>query len=154
MPRSKSRNKLVVVSNRGPYRTMTVAGKRTLVRAAGGLVAALDPVLRARGGVWVCAKEASDSHLMAELTLAKQPYQPILVPLSPRDRDAFYSGISNALLWPILHSLPPTVRISPTPWQSYEKANEEFTKAVLLSSKPSDLIWVQDFHLMLNSNRR
>ena len=149
MPTSKSRSKLVVVSNRGPYRTMTVSGKRTLVRAAGGLVAALDPVLRARGGVWVCAKEAADTNLAADQMLAKLPYQLVRVPLSARDRDAFYSGISNALLWPILHSLPPTVRISPTPWQSYEKANEEFAKAVLQSSKPSDLIWVQDFHLML-----
>lgn len=147
--RTKSRSKLVVVSNRGPYRSMTVAGKRTLVRAAGGLVAALDPVLRSRGGVWVCAKEASDSHILTDHSTAREPYQTVTVPLKPKDRDDFYSGFSNALLWPILHSLPPTVRISPTPWQAYEKANHAFTQAVIDSSKPNDLIWIQDFHLML-----
>lgn len=145
----KGRHKLVVVSNRGPYRHVTVGGRRRLVRAAGGLVAALDPVLRTRGGVWVCAKGASDSHLMPEQTAVKQPYEMVTVPLSPRDREAFYTGISNALLWPILHSLPPTIRISPTPWRSYEKANQEFANAVLRSSHSGDLIWIQDFHLML-----
>ena len=40
--------RLVVVSNRGPFRR---EGARW-VRSAGGLVAALHPVLLARGGVW------------------------------------------------------------------------------------------------------
>ena len=39
---ARVKRKLVIVSNRGPYRAQTSAGKRVLVRAAGGLVAALD----------------------------------------------------------------------------------------------------------------
>ncbi len=55
----KSR-KLVVVSNRGPYRHEATRGHERWVRAAGGLVTALDPVLQRRGGVWVSAKPAKD----------------------------------------------------------------------------------------------
>lgn len=140
---------LIVVSNRGPFRTMMVADKPRLVRAAGGLVAALDPVLRTRGGVWVYAKQAAEADLTAHLSPAEQPYATVSVPLPEADTDGFYTGISNALLWPILHSLPPTIRINPTPWRAYEKANEAFAEAVLENSRPTDLIWVQDFHLML-----
>lgn len=141
--------KLIVVSNRGPFRTVEVAGQPRLVRAAGGLVAALDPVLRARGGVWVSAKQAAQSDLVADLAASDHPYQVATVPLSQADTDDFYSGISNSLIWPILHSMPPTVRISPAPWRAYEKANEAFSQAVLDSSSLADLIWIQDYHLML-----
>ena len=128
---------------------MVVAGKTRLVRAAGGLVAALDPVLRTRGGVWVYAKQAAEGDLAARMPASEQPYSTVTVPLSASDTEDFYSGISNALLWPILHSLPPTVRINPTPWRAYENANEAFSRAVLENSRPTDLIWIQDFHLML-----
>ena len=48
---AKKSRKLVVVSNRGPYRHEATRGKERWVRSAGGLVAALDPVLQKRGGV-------------------------------------------------------------------------------------------------------
>ncbi|MBZ0119693.1 MAG: hypothetical protein K8H88_22080, partial [Sandaracinaceae bacterium] len=61
---------LVVVSNRGPSR---IVGKRR-VRAAGGLVAALDPVLRARGGVWVSA-QATDYPQVVPVEEPHLPYE-------------------------------------------------------------------------------
>ncbi|MDD9946004.1 MAG: trehalose-6-phosphate synthase [Myxococcales bacterium] len=153
MPRN--RHQLVVVSNRGPYRTVPVAGKRgggrIRVRAAGGLVAALDPVLRARGGVWVSAQDADDANQPRPDVEGGEPleYKMATVALSRTVGEAFYQGVSNAMLWPILHSLPPTVGISPTPWNHYETANRAFAEAVLEVSDPRDLVWVQDFHLML-----
>lgn len=143
-------HELVVVSNRGPYRMGTVAGRKRRIRAAGGLVAALDPVLRARGGMWVCAGEAEeDINNRFDLEDEAVPYQIGTVPLTRSVREAFYQGVSNAMLWPIMHSLPPTVRITPAPWKHYEAANQAFADVVLKNSKPRDLIWVQDFHLML-----
>lgn len=149
MPRSKP--KLVVVSNRGPFRTVTLAGKRRQVRAAGGLVAALDPVLRQRGGVWVSAEEGEGDAASVAEDGDKDGigYTTPTVPLSRSDREGFYQGVSNAMLWPILHSLQPTVRIGPAPWRGYERANAAFCEAVLRSSRPRDLVWVHDFHLML-----
>jgi trehalose 6-phosphate synthase/phosphatase len=54
-----------------------------------------------------------------------------------------------AILWPILHSLAPTIRLGRQQWESYESANAAFAERVLKASRPTDLIWVQDFHLML-----
>ncbi|MCZ7678485.1 MAG: hypothetical protein M5U28_06815 [Sandaracinaceae bacterium] len=99
-------DRLIVVSYRGPFRTE--AHTKRSVRAAGGLVAALDPVLRARGGVWVSAREAEEP--LAE-PVADAGYELAHVRLSRRTQCALYEGISNAVLWPLLHGLPPTVRL-------------------------------------------
>lgn len=136
-------NQLVVVSNRGPYRR---EGNRW-VRSAGGLVAALHPMLADRGGVWVSAKHAKDFD-----TVEGGPnvgYQLADVRISPKLQEGFYMGVSNAILWPLLHSFPTTMRVSEAPWEKYRAANELFAETVLDASKPADTIWVQDYHLML-----
>jgi trehalose 6-phosphate synthase/phosphatase len=146
MARAKPR--LIVVSHRGPYQSVRSGRRRIRVRTTGGLVSALDPVLAARGGVWVSGddkragrlKDADGKRLGYELATAR---------LSPADRDAFYLGVSNALLWPILHSMPPTVRIGQLSWSAYKKVNRVFCDAVVRVSRKHDLIWIHDFHLML-----
>lgn len=142
-----SSRKLVVVSNRGPYRSVTSGGKRRWIRSAGGLVAALDPVLRARRGVWVSAEEAED-HSGHE----KQPdieYHLATVEITRADNRGFYQGVSNALLWPLLHSFPPTIRVAEAPWGKYASANRAFADVTLEAATEDDLVWVHDYHLML-----
>ncbi|HEY8431272.1 MAG TPA: trehalose-6-phosphate synthase, partial [Sandaracinaceae bacterium] len=137
--------KLVVVSNRGPYRTE--ARTKRLVRAAGGLVAALDPVLRARGGVWVSAQETD--HPQVEHADGAG-YDIGLVELSRRTQVDFYEGVSNAVLWPLLHGMPPTVRLGTAPWRSYEIANAAFAEATLAAAPEEGArFWIHDYHLML-----
>ena len=113
----KSR-KLVVVSNRGPYRHEAARGKERWVRSAGGLVAALDPVLQMRGGVWVSAKPAKDfdSVTVPSPDLA---YDLAHISLKKGDQRGFYEGISNAVLWPLLHGFEPTIQVGEAPWSSY-----------------------------------
>ncbi|GAB5548311.1 MAG: trehalose-6-phosphate synthase [Sandaracinaceae bacterium] len=140
--------KLVVVSNRGPYRTETRGGRRRLVRAAGGLVAALDPVLRERGGLWVSAQE-TDHPQVVQLESDQLPYDLASVKLRRRVQEDFYEGISNAVLWPLLHSMPPTVRVGTAPWESYRIANTAFAEATLSDAPRGARFWIQDYHLML-----
>ncbi len=144
MPRTDA--KLVVVSNRGPYRTVARGRERRLVKAAGGLVAALDPVLRARGGVWVSAQETDHP----QVERADDPgYGIALVSLGKRVQSDFYEGISNAVLWPLLHSMPPTVRLGTAPWRSYEIANAAFAEATVQAAPGGGRFWIHDYHLML-----
>lgn len=135
--------KLVVVSNRGPYRR---EGGRW-VRSAGGLVAALHPMLADRGGVWVSAKHAKHFETVADGPSVG--YDLADVRIAPKLQKGFYMGVSNAILWPLLHSFPTTMRVSEAPWESYREANERFAQVVFDTSKPSDMVWVQDYHLML-----
>ena len=145
---AKKSRKLVVASNRGPYRHEATRGKERWVRSAGGLVTALDPVLQKRGGVWVSAKQAKD---FDSITVAapQLEYDLAYIPLKRSDERGFYEGVSNAVIWPLLHNFPPTIRVGNAPWSNYVNANREFADVTLSTSSPSDLIWVQDYHLML-----
>ena len=135
--------KVVVVSNRGPFRR---EGGRW-VRSAGGLVAALHPVLVQRGGVWVSAKQAKDFETV--VGEPKVAYDLASVRIGRKMQDAFYMGVSNAILWPLLHSFPTTIPVSDAPWEPYIAANELFAQVTLEASQTRDLVWVHDYHLML-----
>jgi len=143
----KSR-KLVVVSNRGPYRHEVTRGGERWVRAAGGLVTALDPVLQKRGGVWVSAKQAKDFDSIT-VPAPDLAYDLAHVSLKRGEQSGFYEGVSNAVLWPLLHGFEPTIQLGQAPWTSYVDANHEFAETTLTTSGAGDLIWVQDYHLML-----
>lgn len=146
MPRS--RRKLIVVSNRGPYRNVGTGARPRWIRSAGGLVAALDPVLKARGGVWVSAKEAKEyDHVPVEGP--RLDYDLGNVKIARGDHKGFYEGVSNAVLWPLMHSFQPTIRVGEAPIDKYVSANRAFAKLVLERSKPADLVWIHDYHLML-----
>ena len=143
----KSR-KLVVVSNRGPYRREGSRGGERWVRAAGGLVAALDPVLQKRGGVWVSAQPAREFDA-ATIPAPRLSYELGQVSLKRAEERGFYEGVSNAVLWPLLHGFEATMPVGEAPWSSYVSANQEFADSTRSMSSPNDLIWVQDYHLML-----
>ncbi|MCC6876881.1 MAG: trehalose-6-phosphate synthase, partial [Sandaracinaceae bacterium] len=140
---------LVVVSNRGPSR---IVGKRR-VRAAGGLVAALDPVLRARGGVWVSA-QATDYPQVVPVEEPHLPYELVDVHLPPRAQQDFYGAVSNAVLWPLLHSMAPTIRLHAAPFEAYQQANAAFAAATIAASRSRGTrFWIHDYHLMLVPER-
>lgn len=145
---AKKKRKLVVVSNRGPYRHEATRGKERWVRAAGGLVAALDPVLQKRGGVWVSAKQAKDFDSIT-VPVPQLAYDLAYIALKRSDETGFYEGVSNGIIWPLLHNFPPTIRVGDAPWPNYVNANKEFADVTLSTSGTSDVIWVQDYHLML-----
>ncbi|MGD8317275.1 MAG: trehalose-6-phosphate synthase [Myxococcales bacterium] len=139
------RRKLIVVSNRGPFRR---EGGKRWVRSAGGLVAALEPVLQKRGGVWISSKPARDFDLVT-IAAPELAYELAHVALKGSDRNGFYEGVSNAVLWPLLHGFEPTIQVGEASWDSYVSANEQFSALALSASGSNDLIWVQDYHLML-----
>jgi trehalose 6-phosphate synthase/phosphatase len=134
---------LVVVSNRGPYRLQGKGARRKLVKAAGGLVTALLPVLRERGGVWVSAQETD--HPLVEEALPEEVFDVhgVAVP----KREAFYGPFSNGVLWPLLHSMQPTIPLADAPYDAYEAANRAFADACVDAGGPDDLYWIHDYHL-------
>ncbi len=140
------RRRMVVAANRGPYRhTRTAEGTPKVARSAGGLVTALDPVLRERGGTWVALHEPS-APTAGE---CNSGYDLAYVPLGPHTRRGYYHGVSNGLLWPLLHSFVPTIRDGEVPWRSYVAANAAFAEEIARQASSGDLVWVHDYHLML-----
>ncbi len=136
-------NRLIVLSNRGPVRLE----ESHWVRSSGGLVTALDPLLRRYGGLWVSGGEEAANGPTAD-TIPDVGYRQHLVMLPESVKTGFYSAFSNGVLWPTLHGFPSMGHVDDAPWEDYEAANRAFAEAALEDTREGDLLWVHDYHLM------
>ena len=151
---NERRNRMIIVSNRLPVVIANDAHERWTVRGgSGGLVTALAPVLRHRGGTWVgwpgvpAEREAPVADLLERAT-TDAGYTLHAVPLSQQEVDDFYYGFSNEITWPLFHDLQSHCVFRPQYWQVYEEVNRRFAHAVLEHCAESDFIWIHDYHLM------
>ncbi|CAG8804451.1 12813_t:CDS:2, partial [Racocetra persica] len=79
--------------------------------------------------------------------LAKYSCVPVYVDDDLADRH--YNGFSNSILWPLFHYHPGEITFSQQDWEAYEIVNGLFAEAVNEIVQDGDLVWVQDYHLML-----
>ena len=144
-------NRLIVVSNRLPF-ALDSTGEDlwTVTPAVGGLVSAIEPVLRERGGTWIgwpgIAGEIPKEPLVEATRYAG--YKVVPVSLSETERDEFYYGYSNEVIWPLFHDLQNFCNFEPAFWQAYKQVNVRYADAIAQSAQPDDFIWVHDYHLM------
>ena len=137
----------VVVANRLPVDEVTDGdGQPRWERSPGGLVSALQPVVRQMRGAWVgwtgSAGEAPDPFDIDGMHLRP-------VPLSAEEIDRYYEGQSNGTIWPLFHDLveQPTHRRD---WrQAYEAVNRRFARAAAEVAAPDATVWVHDYQLLL-----
>jgi alpha,alpha-trehalose-phosphate synthase [UDP-forming] len=144
-------NRLIVVSNRLPF-ALDSTGEDlwTVTPAAGGLVSAVEPVLRERGGIWIgWPGTAGDipKRPLAEAT-RDAGYKVVPVALSETERDEFYYGYSNDVIWPLFHDLQNFCNFEPAYWETYKAVNERYADAIADCTQADDFVWVHDYHLM------
>ncbi|MBE7558752.1 trehalose-6-phosphate synthase [bacterium] len=146
-------SRLLIISNRLP---VVVArdehGDWEVESGSGGLVTALAPVLRHRGGVWIGwagAPEIPEEELERLLAARSRPlgYTMKPVTLSDEDVEEFYYGFANEIVWPLFHDLPSRCNFEPAYWSGYRRVNEKFTRVILANREENDFIWVHDYHL-------
>ncbi|CAJ0576512.1 unnamed protein product, partial [Mesorhabditis spiculigera] len=78
------------------------------------------------------------------------------VVVQEEDYNVYYGGISNGLLWPVLHNLPEYIvneyedeQVLRDHWCSYVRVNYQFAIDAVRNSRAQDFIWIHDYHLML-----
>lgn len=143
---------VVIVSNRLPLTIVRTGKKTELIPGSGGLVTALAPVLSDRGGIWIGWDGTTNGQSQEKLfqkESIRSGYRLIPVALSTRQVELYYEGFSNATLWPLFHDFLDRCQFQPDTWEMYCRVNEQFAQATVAQSSPHDLIWVQDYHLML-----
>ncbi|PYK07048.1 MAG: trehalose-6-phosphate synthase [Verrucomicrobia bacterium] len=144
-------NRLIVVSNRLPFALdVTSEDLWTVTPAAGGLVSAIEPVLRERGGTWIGWPGIAGKIPRTPLEEATRDvgYAVVPVSLSEAERDEFYYGYSNEVIWPLFHDLQSFCHFEPAFWDTYKTVNERYAEAIARHCQPGDFIWVHDYHLM------
>src|SRR5436190_18716568 len=144
-------SRLVLVSNRLPF-ALEPAGKGQwrVTHSPGGLVSALGPVLRGRGGTWIGWPGVAGGIPDAPFSKATRGvgYSVVPVALSEAERDEFYFGYSNEVIWPLFHDLQNFCNFEPAFWETYKTVNERYAEAIARHCQPGDFIWVHDYHLM------
>src|ERR1700691_1653046 len=146
-----SSQKLVLVSNRIPITFTTENGKLKGQPSSGGLVSALEPLLKDHGGIWGGVGGTEDSpqiRKILEKASGDNPYKFEPLFLTEEEQSNFYEGFSNEIVWPLFHDLQSRCNFDPRYWEFYERVNHKFADAVEKASKPGDLIWIHDYQLM------
>jgi trehalose 6-phosphate synthase len=145
--------RMTVVSNRLPLRVERAAdGSWTVTPAAGGLVTALAPIMRSRGGNWVGWPGSSDGEDLGEAVAragGSEGYRLTPVFLTDPELQGFYHGFSNEIVWPLFHDLQSLCNFDPHYWRSYVAVNEKYAGVVARSAAAVDFVWVHDYQLML-----
>lgn len=146
-------SRLIVVSNRMPISLSHDDGVWTAKASSGGLVQALDPVLRERGGDWIgwpgVTESAPDGWRDAvDAGAESRGYRFIPVTLTDDHLGDFYGGFANAVLWPLFHNMESRCVFEPAYFRAFLDANERFAEVVRSHCHPGDFIWVHDYQLI------
>ena len=147
---------VIVVSNREPYIHNRVDGRVVVQTPASGLVSALEPIMRACGGVWVAhgSGSADRDTVDGRDRVAVPPDGPAYalrrVWISDEEQDGYYYGLANEGLWPLCHIafVRPTFR--ERDWAHYVAVNQRFADVVVEEADRDDpIVLVQDYHFAL-----
>jgi len=149
--------RLFVVSNREPY--MHVRRGKTVVvnQPASGLVAAIEPVLRACDGTWVAHGsgdadlETVDAHDRLLVPPDDPRYTLRRVWLNKEEEQGYYYGFANEGLWPLCHIAHTRPLFRASDWQHYQEVNRKFADALLeeMQNVNKPVVLVQDYHFAL-----
>jgi trehalose 6-phosphate synthase len=138
---------LVIVANRLPVdRVEQPDGTSTWGPSPGGLVSAMEPVLRSGNGVWLGWPGGTEQDL--------EPFEVDGLELHPvsmtaEEIEGHYEGFSNGTLWPLYHDLVAKPEFHREWWDSYVVVNQRFAdKAAELASEGA-LVWVHDYQMQL-----
>ncbi|HQB30404.1 MAG TPA: trehalose-6-phosphate synthase [Syntrophales bacterium] len=149
--------RLVVVSNRLPLAVrMGEKGNWTVEPGSGGLVTALAPVLKNRGGLWIgwpgvpadnASRRTELENLLARHgNAAGYDLKPVF--LTGNEVDLYYHGFSNEVLWPLFHDLFSHCNFRPEYWTAYRHVNGRFASVIARETEDTDYLWIHDYHLI------
>ncbi|ORB31854.1 alpha,alpha-trehalose-phosphate synthase (UDP-forming) [Mycolicibacterium parafortuitum] len=143
----------VVVANRLPIDQVRLPdGSVEWKRSPGGLVTALEPLLRRRHGAWIgwpgVPEDADDPDAATE-PIEQDGMTLVPVRLSADDVEEYYEGFSNATLWPLYHDVIVKPIYHREWWESYVDVNRRFAEAAARTAAEGATVWVQDYQLQL-----
>ncbi|MCX7522036.1 trehalose-6-phosphate synthase [Microbacterium sp. STN6] len=137
----------MIVSNRLPVDRVTdEQGNADWRTSPGGLVAALEPMMRAEDGVWIGWPGIADEEL--------EPFEIggidlIPVMLTEKDLQEYYEGFANDTLWPLYHDVIAPPSYHREWWDTYVAVNKRFAQAAAAASAHGAVVWVHDYQLQL-----
>lgn len=148
--------RFIVVSNREPYQHLRSEGEIRWTEPAGGVTAALDPIMRACGGLWIAHGSGDADHQAVDrrdhvpVPPDNPEYNLRRIWLTKEEEEGYYAGLSNQGLWPLCHVAFTRPRFDLNHWKMYRRINQRFADAVVQEAggKPA-FVFIQDYHFAL-----
>lgn len=151
--------RLLIVSNRLPLTVAVEDGELIFHESVGGLVSGLSSYLASIKDIpasrtdylWIgwpgISVEERLQHDLQRRLLDELHAWPIFI--DETVMDDFYHGFCNKTLWPLFHYFPSYTNYNQTSWETYQEVNRQFCDTIMQIAQPDDMIWIQDYHLML-----
>lgn len=143
--------RIIIISNRLPVKVSDINGKIKLTPSEGGLVTGLQSLQTNTKTIWigwpdVCPK-TEEEKIAIDKKLQKINFHPVF--LTQEQIAGFYEGYSNSIIWPLCHYFYYFVQYDQHFWSTYKEVNRLFCEAAEKVIRKGDLVWIQDYHLML-----
>lgn len=143
--------KLIIISNRLPLKIVEQDNEIKIIASQGGVATGLDSLQMNLDKHWIgwpgMYLEESDKKDKIDRLMQDQNFHPVY--LSPKQIEDYYEGYSNSILWPLCHYFTNYVQYDNECWQTYKEVNQLFARAASNIIEGGDIVWVQDYQLML-----
>ena len=143
--------KIIIIANRLPVKVEKEENSFIVKRSEGGLATGLGSLEIESEMHWVGwpGIHVDDDAEKKEITekLEELNYHPVF--LSAEQIENYYEGYSNGTIWPLCHYFFSYIEYKTEYWEAYRQVNTLFCEEALPFIEEDDIIWVQDYQLML-----
>lgn len=143
--------KLIIISNRLPLKVVEEENEYKVVPSSGGLSTGLNSLETNMETHWIGWTGMYLDDLREQEKIDKQLADLNFhsVNLTPSQIENYYEGYSNSVIWPLSHYFFSNVRYNNDYWSVYKEVNALFCEKAMQIIEPSDIVWIQDYQLML-----
>ncbi|MFZ9954860.1 MAG: bifunctional alpha,alpha-trehalose-phosphate synthase (UDP-forming)/trehalose-phosphatase [Flavobacteriales bacterium] len=156
------KSRLLIVSNRLPFRITEKKGELVFSQSSGGLVSSTISYVQKTNHakfsaeverpLWIGTSDISEMKFNEKFpsgSIIHKEFEiaPVFIPTDTQNK--FYNGFCNDTIWPLFHYFPSYAKFSDECFTAFEEANHLFCKKILQLYRPHDIIWIHDYHLML-----
>lgn len=147
-------SKIIIISNRLPVTVRKNEGKLEYVESVGGLSTGLKSYHEKSESIWVgwngiTNEEISSIEKEGIKIKLKKKYKCLPVFLSNEEISQYYLGFCNKTIWPLFHYFTSKTEYNFETWDTYKKVNQKFFESVETIIGDNDIVWIQDYQLML-----
>jgi len=147
----KNRMKIIIIANRLPVRIERKDEQFSIERSEGGLATGLGSLETEAEKYWIGwpGIHTDDEQEKSEITdkLHELHFHPVF--LSAEQIENYYEGYSNSTIWPLCHYFFSFIAYRADYWEAYKQVNALFCSEALSFIEDDDIVWVQDYQLML-----
>lgn len=142
---------LYIISNRLPLKVSKVGNDFIYERSEGGLATGLGSLKDFTDRHWIgwpgiFSDDETDKAEISSVML-NENFHPVF--LSEEQIVNYYEGYSNSMIWPLCHYFYTYIQYESKFWETYQEVNRLFCNEAIKLLHPGDVVWVQDYQLML-----